>query len=100
LGDTFTKEKSAVGYGGYFRPADFRTKQGIQDDKRCVADAKATGSYARVYPTNLFDNLPDKVYWDGVIVREINLGGGSLEIYYNENTNYIGFFGVASYKDR
>jgi hypothetical protein len=99
LGNAYTNEKSAVGYGGYFGPADVMTKQGIQDDKSRVENAKQYGFYERVYPTNLFDRLPDKVYCDGVIVREINEGGGFLSIYYDDNTNYIGFVGVASHKD-
>ena len=97
LGETYTKPRSAPpGYGGDLNgPAGLRDELGIQDDKNVLAVYSKKNDFTCIYPTNLFDKLPKKVYYDDVIVREVTQGGGFLAIYYDENTNYVGFAGAS-----
>ncbi len=54
-----------------------------------------------VYPADLFDKLPSQAYYDMVgLVAEAGESHGSFSIYYDNKTNYVGFFTWSSEKVR
>ncbi len=70
-------------------------------DKRLLAGGKRRGSFTLVYPADLFDKLPSKAYYDMVgLVAEAAEGNGDFSIYYDDKTNYIGFFTSSSERIR
>ena len=93
LGQDFTRTKSSLGYGGFWRPAELLTEDGLQARKHTLAVFQDHSHYVNVYPTNLLETLPPKTYYDYIIVGATFVGG-SLEIYYDQNTNYLGCIGL------
>ena len=68
----------------------------IKADKNLIEVFHRKGGFVYVFPSNLYDKLPDKAYSDMVgLIREASDGDGSLEIIYDSNTNYIGFLANA-----
>jgi len=82
----------------YVTPALPLTDGQIQAIKHLMEVTRNRGRFVRVYPLDLFDKLPAKAYSDVVgMIRESTVGGGSLTVIYDSNTNYIGFL-AESYK--
>jgi hypothetical protein len=73
----------------------------IETDKKVIAICKKEGSYEYFYPSDLYDKMPSKAFADSVgVVAETSDGSGYLTIYYDSNTNYIGFFANSTAKAR
>ena len=72
------------------------TQQMIQADLNLLAGVTERGEFSWVYPQDLFDELPAESFSDMVaMIRESTIGGGSLEILYDSNTNYLGFLAAS-----
>jgi hypothetical protein len=70
----------------------------INAEKTLIAVLKKQGHYVYIYPSNLYDSLSEKCFSDGIgLVAEAPEGNGSLTIYYDNHTNYIGFIAESEY---
>jgi hypothetical protein len=79
-------------------PALPLTEGQIQAAKNVIEVTRKEGGFVRVYPIDLLDKMPANGYSDMIgMIRESTIGGGSLTVIYDSNTNYIGFL-AASYK--
>jgi hypothetical protein len=71
----------------------------LKANRELYAGSKERGEYALTYPADLFDKMPPKAFFDMVgLPAETSEGNGSLSIYYDSNTNYIGFFACSTAK--
>lgn len=78
------------------RPPLVMTKAMLEADKNVLATQKREGRFVYVYPIDLFDRIPNEAFFDMIgMIKESTIGGGSLQIIYDSNTNYIGFFGCS-----
>jgi hypothetical protein len=66
-------------------------------DKELYAGCKERGVFVVVYPPDLLDKMPPKALFDMVgLPAETSEGDGLLSLYYDSNTNYIGFFAYST----
>ena len=73
----------------------------LEAERTLLVHNKRDHRYVRVYPENLFENMPPGALTESIgIVAEAAHGNGSVSIYYDSNTNYLGFFAFASGMDR
>ena len=73
----------------------------LRANKELIAQWTIEGRYIRIHPPNLFDTLSTNAFFDMIgIGAETARGNGSLSLYYDHNTNYVGFFADSIQKVR
>jgi len=73
------------------------TAQMIKADEDLIALSSKERHYVEVYPPSLYQNLPSMAFTDAVgLVAEASEGDGSVSIYYDSRTNYIGFLSYST----
>ena len=73
----------------------------INANKALLSGSRKRGEYAFVYPPELFGQTNQIAFCDFVgLVAEAAHGNGSLSLYYDRKTNYLGFFATSSERDR
>jgi hypothetical protein len=66
-----------------------------------ISQIKKDGSYVNVFPSELYDKLSEKCYYDGIgLVADTSEGDGSVTLYYDSHTNYIGFMAESQYEKK
>ncbi len=74
------------------------TEVQIQAAKDVIEAYRKPPGFVCVYPSDLLDKMPANGYSDMIgMILESTIGGGSLTVIYDSNTNYIGFL-AESYK--
>ena len=70
----------------------------IEAEKKLITVHKRERKYVHIYPLDLFEKLSDKCFCDGIsLVAEASDSNGSLTIYYDNHTNYVGFIAESQY---
>lgn len=73
----------------------------ISADVKLISDFKRDHRYVRVYPSDLYDKMPAGALVQGIgIVAEASDGNGSVAVFYDNKTNYIGFLSFSSGNDK
>jgi hypothetical protein len=72
----------------------------LKSDKELVSFLKSEHRYVRVFPSDLYSKIPPGAFTEPIgIVAESSEGNGSVSIYYDAKTNYIGFLAFTSGMD-
>jgi hypothetical protein len=86
---------------GLIDPPKPVTDATLKADKDLASLSRRDHRYCRVYPSELLDNMPAGALTEMIgIVAEASDGNGSVSVFYDSHTNYIGFMSDASGPDR
>jgi hypothetical protein len=82
-------------------PAHPVTEGMIKADNDLIAVSEKEGLFTYIYPSDLYKKMPAKAFEDRFgSVAEASEGNGGFSIFYDSNTNYIGFFAYSTEKVR
>jgi hypothetical protein len=105
-------KKMFIKYYGEKYEKDFRTyvmvyppqpltEDDLKDTLKFVSDLRIRHRYLRIQPPELYEKMPSGALFEPIgLIDEASEGNGFLIIYYDKNTNYIGFRGDSSGTDR
>ncbi len=72
----------------------------VDNAKRLIEGHKQRGEYVRVYPPDLFERASMALVDAVGLPAETAYGNGGVSLYYDANTNYIGFRANSIAKER
>ena len=73
----------------------------ISADLELISDSRRHHNYVRVYPADLYDKMPTNALTECIgIVAQAAEGNGSVAVFYDSKTNYIGFLSFSSGTDK
>jgi hypothetical protein len=97
LGKHHPNRRFHHGLTSFVRPV---TASILKADKELVAFLKSDHRYVRIFPPNLYENFPLQAFTEPIgMVAEASEGNGSVSLYYDGKTNYIGYLAYTSGTD-
>lgn len=70
----------------------------IKSHYELIIGLKRGGHYVRIFPEDLFEKISTNCFFEGIgLVAETSEGNGSVTIYYDSHTNYIGFIAESEF---